>query len=82
MATTITTRRLTNYFDASLSVDRIHSAMFDAASAFATEAGLPDGCDRDIERAACQPVSLAAAYRDLCQMLGIPEPSFVRRALI
>ncbi len=57
------------------------AAMFNAAVTFAIEAGMPDGNDTDIIIAARQPVSMAAAYRDLCEHLGVPVPRFVRMAL-
>ena len=57
------------------------AAMFNAVAAFAAETGMPAGNDHDIEIAARAPVSLAAAYADLCAQLGVPLPAFVRRAL-
>jgi hypothetical protein len=59
----------------------LDAAMYDAVAAFAEEAGLPAATDRDIMIAACQPVSMASAYADLCAALGIPAPAFIRRAL-
>ncbi len=58
------------------------AAMFNAVATFADEAGRPNCNDNDIIIAARQPVSMAAAYRDLCEHLGVPVPRFVRLALI
>jgi len=58
------------------SVAAIHAAMLEAVERFAVGAELSD-----TNSAARQPVSIAAAYRDLCTALGMPAPRFVRVAL-
>ncbi len=57
------------------------AAMFNAVATFADESGMPDGNDNDIIIAARQPVSMAAAYADLCEQLSVPVPRFIRLAL-
>jgi len=57
------------------------AAMFNAAATFAIEAGMPHDTDRDIIVASRQPVSMASAFADLCNELGVPVPRFVRLAL-
>ena len=60
----------------SFAVDAIHAAMLEAVERFVVGAELSD-----TNSAARQPVSIAAAYRDLCTALGMPAPRFVRVAL-
>jgi hypothetical protein len=81
MVTTIPTSHNPTFIRVEGAQTDLDAAMHGAILEFATEAGLPDESDNDIVNAARQPVSLAAAYRDLCHELGVPVPWFVRLAL-
>ena len=81
MAATVTSIRTRGIVRVEDAKTDLGAAMFDAVAVFATEAGLAHMTDNDIEAAAREPVSMAAAYRDLCEALGVPVPRFVQRAL-
>ncbi len=65
----------------------LDGAMFDVGSVLCDELAIDAGrnvetlTDADVIAAMRLPVSLAAAYHDLCNRLGIPTPRAVRLAL-
>ena len=59
----------------------IHAAMTDVVLAFVAEFPVPFDADNERAAAARTPVSMAATLGDLCAMLGVAPPPFVRIAL-
>jgi hypothetical protein len=59
----------------------IHMAMTDVVLAFVDEFPVPFDADNELAAAARTPVSMAATLGDLCALLGIRPPTFVRLAL-
>ena len=59
----------------------IHAAMTDVVLAFVAEIPVPFEADNELAAAARTPVSMAATLGDLCAMLGVAPPPFVRIAL-
>lgn len=74
-------------FTRTLSEDNLHSAMFDVANIFCDALAMDAGRDvetlddADVIAAMRQPVTMASAFSDLCDRLGIAPPPAVRRAL-
>ena len=59
----------------------VHAAMTDVVLAFVNEIPVPFDADNELAAAARTPVSMAATLGDLCALLGIAPPPFVRLAL-
>jgi len=59
----------------------VHAAMTDVVLAFVAEIPIPFDADNELAAAARTPVSMAATLGDLCAMLGVAPPPFIRTAL-
>lgn len=67
--------------DHRFSDDRIRRAMQTVAAGKTDDIGGDWPPDDALVIAARQPVSMASAYADLCEQLGVPAPRFIRLAL-
>jgi len=59
----------------------LHAAMQGVVTGMAADVAVAFDADNQLAAIARTPVSLAAAYADLCEHLGVPVPRFVRLAL-
>jgi len=59
----------------------LHAAMQGVVTGMADDVAVAFDADNQLAAIARTPVSLATAYADLCALLGIAPPPFVRTAL-
>lgn len=59
----------------------VHQAMTDVALALVDEIAIPFDADNALAAASRTPVAMAATMADICAMLGVAPPPFVRMAL-
>jgi hypothetical protein len=59
----------------------IHAAMTDIALALVDDIPVDFDCDNQLAAVSRAPVALAVAFADVCALLGIAPPAFVRLAL-